>query len=106
MDVTVDSHEENVSEGRGGPAAKGSDSWTPLNSRGGNSASTGPTLTSVLSCRTSDAVASARAAVAFGKAALEVALRLTMPNGEQCQIRAGVHTGDVCSGVVGSRMPR
>ena len=24
----------------------------------------------------------------------------------QCQIRAGVHTGDVCSGVVGTRMPR
>ena len=29
-----------------------------------------------------------------------------MPNGEVCQIRVGVHTGDVCSGVVGSRMPR
>ena len=29
-----------------------------------------------------------------------------MPNGERCQIRAGAHTGDVCSGVVGSRMPR
>ncbi|WZN67089.1 guanylate cyclase [Chloropicon roscoffensis] len=29
-----------------------------------------------------------------------------MPNGQPCQIRAGVHTGDVCSGVVGSRMPR
>ena len=29
-----------------------------------------------------------------------------MPNSMQCQIRAGVHTGDVCSGVVGTRMPR
>ena len=29
-----------------------------------------------------------------------------MPNGVRCQIRVGVHTGDVCSGVVGSRMPR
>ena len=29
-----------------------------------------------------------------------------MPNGEVCQIRVGVHTGDVASGVVGSRMPR
>ena len=29
-----------------------------------------------------------------------------MPNGKVCQIRVGAHTGDVCSGVVGSRMPR
>ena len=29
-----------------------------------------------------------------------------MPNGEVCQIRVGAHTGDVCSGVVGNRMPR
>ena len=29
-----------------------------------------------------------------------------MPNGEICQIRVGAPTGDVCSGVVGSRMPR
>merc|ERR1719353_2495073 len=33
-------------------------------------------------------------------------LKHRMPNGEMCKIRAGVHTGDVCSGVVGSRMPR
>ena len=49
---------------------------------------------------------SARAAIAFGRAAIREAQSLTMPNGQQCQIRAGVHTGDVCSGVVGSRMPR
>ena len=48
----------------------------------------------------------ALAAVAFGRAAIREAQSLTMPNGQQCQIRAGVHTGDVCSGVVGSRMPR
>merc|ERR1712199_146081 len=41
-----------------------------------------------------------------GRAAIREAQSLTMPNGQQCQIRAGVHTGDVCSGVVGSRMPR
>ena len=49
---------------------------------------------------------SARAAIVFGRAAIREAQSLTMPNGQQCQIRAGVHTGDVCSGVVGSRMPR
>ncbi len=48
----------------------------------------------------------ALAAVAFGKAALEAAFEHTMPNGQRCQIRVGVHTGEVCSGVVGSRMPR
>jgi len=53
-----------------------------------------------------DKASCARAAVDFGKAVLEEAFRHVMPNGQQCQIRAGVHTGDVCSGVVGSRMPR
>lgn len=52
------------------------------------------------------ASASAFAAVKFGKEALETARRLVMPNGKHCQVRAGIHTGDVCSGVVGSRMPR
>jgi len=52
------------------------------------------------------ASASAFAAVKFGKEALETAGRLVMPNGKNCQVRAGIHTGDVCSGVVGSRMPR
>ena len=49
---------------------------------------------------------SARAAIIFGEAALGVALTHRMPNGKMCKIRAGAHTGDVCSGVVGSRMPR
>ena len=48
----------------------------------------------------------ARAAIIFGQAALSEALMHRMPNGKMCKIRAGVHTGDVCSGVVGSRMPR
>ena len=48
----------------------------------------------------------ATAAVLFGKSALAEARTLTMPNSMQCQIRAGVHTGDVCSGVVGTKMPR
>jgi len=48
----------------------------------------------------------ARAAIIFCQAALSEALMHRMPNGEMCQIRAGAHTGDVCSGVVGSRMPR
>ena len=48
----------------------------------------------------------ATAAALFGKSALAEARTLTMPNSMQCQIRAGVHTGDVCSGVVGTRMPR
>ncbi|WZN67086.1 guanylate cyclase [Chloropicon roscoffensis] len=61
-------------------------------------------ISSMLSERTTET--SARAAIAFGRAAIGEAQSLTMPNGQQCQIRAGVHTGDVCSGVVGSRMPR
>merc|ERR1711934_763087 len=48
----------------------------------------------------------ARAAIIFGEAALSEALTHRMPNGEMCKIRAGAHTGDVCSGVVGTRMPR
>ena len=48
----------------------------------------------------------ARAAMIFGQAALSEALMHHMPNGKMCKIRAGVHTGDVCSGVVGTRMPR
>jgi len=48
----------------------------------------------------------ARAAIIFGQGALSEALMHRMPNGKMCKIRAGVHTGDVCSGVVGSRMPR
>ena len=51
-------------------------------------------------------LSSAGSAIVFGKSALAAARTLTMPNSMQCQIRAGVHTGDVCSGVVGTRMPR
>jgi len=48
----------------------------------------------------------AESAVTFGEKALEEAKEHFMPNGKPCAIRVGVHTGDVCSGVVGSRMPR
>merc|ERR1711982_302215 len=61
-------------------------------------------ISSMLSERTTET--SARAAIVFGRAAIREAQSLTMLNGQQCQIRAGVHTGDVCSGVVGTRMPR
>merc|ERR1711982_231468 len=61
-------------------------------------------ISSMLSERTTET--SARAAIVFGRAAIREAQSLTMLNGQQCQIRAGVHTGDVCSGVVGSKMPR
>ena len=44
--------------------------------------------------------------VLFGQAAVGEAHTHFMPNGEVCAIRAGAHTGDVCSGVVGTRMPR
>ena len=49
---------------------------------------------------------STAAALIFGKFALSEAGLHQMPNGEVCQIRVGAHTGDVCSGVVGNRMPR
>ena len=52
------------------------------------------------------AVQNAKAIIIFGEAALSEALIHRMPNGKMCEIRAGVHTGDVCSGVVGTRMPR
>merc|ERR1711934_887575 len=47
-----------------------------------------------------------RAAIIFGQAALSEAQMHRTPNCEMCKIRAGAHTGDVCSGVVGTRMPR
>ena len=53
-----------------------------------------------------DKYACAHAAIKFGIQAIEAAAKHVMPNGEICQIRVGVHTGDVASGVVGSRMPR
>ena len=48
----------------------------------------------------------ASSAVHFGSAAIRQGGSIFMPNGVRCQIRVGVHTGDVCPGVVGSRMPR
>ena len=54
----------------------------------------------------SDKYSCASAAIKFGIQALQVAPTHFMPDGKICQIRVGVHTGDVASGVVGSRMPR
>jgi len=48
----------------------------------------------------------AKVVINFGVSALQEARCQQMPNGEPCQIRVGVHTGSVCSGVVGRRMPR
>lgn len=45
-------------------------------------------------------------AVQFGFSALDTAASLTMPNGKPCEIRVGLHTGNVVSGVVGTSMPR
>ena len=56
--------------------------------------------------RIGSSLSSAGSAILFGKSALAEAQTLTMPNSMQCTIRVGVHTGEVCSGVVGTRMPR
>ena len=61
---------------------------------------------SVISCKSANAFSSAKAAIDFGMAALREARLHTMPNNEPCRIRVGAHTGDVCSGVIGNRMPR
>eukprot|EP00216_Chloropicon_sp_CCMP2111_P006369 CAMPEP_0198234806 /NCGR_PEP_ID=MMETSP1446-20131203/706_1 /TAXON_ID=1461542 ORGANISM="Unidentified sp, Strain CCMP2111" /NCGR_SAMPLE_ID=MMETSP1446 /ASSEMBLY_ACC=CAM_ASM_001112 /LENGTH=634 /DNA_ID=CAMNT_0043915629 /DNA_START=231 /DNA_END=2135 /DNA_ORIENTATION=+ len=62
-----------------------------------HSAKTGSTI---------DKYYSAYAAVVFGIKCLMACSKVTMPNGRPCEIRVGLHTGPVCSGVVGSRMPR
>ena len=50
---------------------------------------------------------SAAAAVVFAHKARRGTALISLPNESRtCQIRVGVHTGDVCSGVLGSRMPR
>ena len=50
---------------------------------------------------------SSQAALEFGVSAIEDAKLQLMPGKRgPCVIRVGVHTGDVCSGVVGTRMPR
>ena len=61
---------------------------------------------SVISCKSANAFSSAKAAIDFGVAALREARLHTMPNNEPCRIRVGAHTGEVCSGVIGNRMPR
>ena len=60
----------------------------------------------IVSCKSANAFSSAKAAIDFGMAALREARLHTMPNNEPCRIRVGAHTGEVCSGVIGNRMPR
>merc|ERR1711879_185520 len=48
----------------------------------------------------------ARSLVDFAQGVLKTCESITMPNGKPCQVRIGLHTGEVCSGVVGTRMPR
>ena len=60
----------------------------------------------IVSCKSVNALISAKAAIDFGMAALREARFHTMPNNEPCRIRVGAHTGEVCSGVIGNRMPR
>jgi len=69
---------------------------------GQNSKSTALTQSSMHS----DKYSCACAAVRFGERALEAASKHQMPNDEFCKLRVGIHSGDVASGVVGSRMPR
>ncbi len=69
----------------------------------------GPVLTnasgrSMASVLPVDSASCARAALTFGKGVLAEAARHVMPNGKQCQIRAGMHTGDVVSGVAGLKV--
>lgn len=61
---------------------------------------------SLCSVSTTTSFGAAEAAVAFGVAALKTASLISTPDGNPCRIRVGAHTGDVCSGVVGTRMPR
>lgn len=49
---------------------------------------------------------SAREVIAFARQVLQVASSMTMPNGEPCKLRVGVHSGPASAGVVGSKMPR
>eukprot|EP01025_Chloroclados_australasicus_P032514 TRINITY_DN3297_c0_g1_i4.p1 TRINITY_DN3297_c0_g1~~TRINITY_DN3297_c0_g1_i4.p1 ORF type:complete len:735 (-),score=99.90 TRINITY_DN3297_c0_g1_i4:3335-5362(-) len=48
----------------------------------------------------------AHRALGFGQAMLAAARDLETPHGEPVQIRIGIHSGPVVSGVVGSKMPR
>uniref|UniRef100_A0A7S2Z710 Guanylate cyclase domain-containing protein n=1 Tax=Chloropicon laureae TaxID=464258 RepID=A0A7S2Z710_9CHLO len=48
----------------------------------------------------------AEAAMRFCEKARRAASLVKLPTGEKCQIRIGAHSGEVCSGIVGTRMPR
>ncbi len=46
------------------------------------------------------------AAMHFCEKARKAVAAVKMPSGATCQIRVGAHSGEVCSGIVGTRMPR
>ena len=48
----------------------------------------------------------ASAAMIFSEKAQKAVSLVKMPNNKVCQIRVGAHSGEVCSGIVGTRMPR
>eukprot|EP00967_Tisochrysis_lutea_P024654 scaffold28336_cov16-Tisochrysis_lutea.AAC.3 len=54
-----------------------------------------------------DPAESAHRVMEFAKAVLNVAAQVKMPNTQQpVGIRIGMHTGDVVSGMIGSRLPK
>ena len=57
--------------------------------------------------RESDAVAGANRVMAFAKAVLRCAKTVTMPhNGQPTQVRIGLHTGPVVTGLIGTKLPK
>merc|ERR1712205_237444 len=48
----------------------------------------------------------AASAILFCEKARKAASLVQMPNGGVTQVRIGAHSGEVCSGIVGTRMPR
>ena len=48
----------------------------------------------------------ARRMVSFAKDILTSAAQVTTPDGDPVQVRIGIHSGDVMTGVVGHKMPR
>ena len=48
----------------------------------------------------------ARRMVSFAKDILASAAQVTTPDGDPVQVRIGLHSGDVMTGVVGHKMPR
>lgn len=57
--------------------------------------------------RHADALAGAEKVMAFAKAMLRCAKTVTMPhNGQPTQVRVGLHTGPVVTGLIGTKLPK